>query len=268
MLPPPPSPSLLGSLLWWSSLSQTLPTHLPHRPLCWTKMHCRGGGGLHVAENNPVCVYAYLHVCVRACVCVCVRTCMRACVHACNPVFYTFMCVCVYLCRNASISGRRPSAAWERHVNRWNYSSAWLPSGVHQLFATPATDGPRSSSLLGGRQYDIEAFLVTFEQTMEAYEIDTARWSFMLAPQLTGKAQQAYAAVAADSARVYDNLKAAILRRYNINADTYTGSAFVRPSLGLGRPPRSWPSGCATSPTGGRRLALTAPMPRTFSTSP
>ena len=69
-----------------------------------------------------------------------------------------------------------------------------------------------------GEHDDIEAFLVTFERTMKAYEINTARWSFMLAPQLTGKAQQAYAAMAADS--VYDNLKAAILRQYNINADT------------------------------------------------
>ena len=88
---------------------------------------------------------------------------------------------------------------------------------------------------------DIEAFLITFEQTMEAYEVDTARWSFMLAPQLTGRAQQAYAAVAADSTRMYDNLKVAILRRYNINTDTYTGSAFGRPSLRPGRPPGSWP---------------------------
>ena len=72
-----------------------------------------------------------------------------------------------------------------------------------------------------GERDDIEAFLVTFERTMQAYEVDTARWSFMLAPQLTGKAQQAYAAMAADAARVYENLKAAILRRYNINEDTY-----------------------------------------------
>ena len=71
-----------------------------------------------------------------------------------------------------------------------------------------------------GEGDDMEAFLVTFERTMKAYEINTARWSFMLAPQLTRKAKQAYAAVAADSARVYDTLKAPILRQYNINKDT------------------------------------------------
>ena len=88
-----------------------------------------------------------------------------------------------------------------------------------------------------GERNDIEAFLVTFERTMEAYEVDTARWSFMLAPQLTGKAQQAYAAMAADASRVYDNLKAAILRRYNINADTYR-QRFRAAKLKAGETPR------------------------------
>ena len=109
-----------------------------------------------------------------------------------------------------------------------------------------------------GERDDIEAFLVTFERTMEAYEVDTARWSFMLAPQLTGKAQQAYAAMAADAARVYENLKAAILRRYNINEDTYR-QRFRTAKLKAGETPGSWPFVCATSPTAGRRLALTAP---------
>ena len=112
-----------------------------------------------------------------------------------------------------------------------------------------------------GEGDNIEVFLVTFEQTMEAYEVDTARWSFMLAPQLTGKAQQAYAAVAADSARVYDNLKAVILRRYNINADTYR-QCFRAAKLKAGETPGSWPSNCMTSPTTGRRPALTARTPR------
>ena len=88
-----------------------------------------------------------------------------------------------------------------------------------------------------GEGDDIEAFLVRFERTMKAYEVDTAQWSFMLAPQLTGRAQQAYAAVAASSARVYDNLKAAILRRYNINADTYR-QRFRAAKLKAGETPR------------------------------
>ena len=43
----------------------------------------------------------------------------------------------------------------------------------------------------------------------------------MLAPQLTGKAQKAFAALEDTEAQEYDTLKAAILRRYNISEETY-----------------------------------------------
>ena len=51
-----------------------------------------------------------------------------------------------------------------------------------------------------------EAFLTNFERMIAAYGVDRAQWVYRLAPQLTGKAQQAYAA---------------IMRRYNINVETY-----------------------------------------------
>ena len=56
---------------------------------------------------------------------------------------------------------------------------------------------------------------------MKAYEINKAKWTFRLAPQLTGKAQQAYAALSTDEADNYEALKKAILRRYNIYEETY-----------------------------------------------
>ena len=68
---------------------------------------------------------------------------------------------------------------------------------------------------------DIEAYLKTFERLMEAYEVPKEQWAYRLAPQLTGKAQQAYAAVSSDSTRNYDEVKTTILRRYNINEETY-----------------------------------------------
>ena len=68
---------------------------------------------------------------------------------------------------------------------------------------------------------DIESYLTTFERMMKAYEVDTTRWAFKLAPQLTGRAQQAYAALDPSDAECYTTVKAAILRRYNINAETY-----------------------------------------------
>ena len=62
---------------------------------------------------------------------------------------------------------------------------------------------------------DVEAYLTTFERLMGAHEVDTTRWAYLLAPQLTGRAQQAFAAGS------YEDVKAAILVRYDINDETY-----------------------------------------------
>ena len=56
---------------------------------------------------------------------------------------------------------------------------------------------------------------------MQAYEVDVSRWAYKLAPLLTGKAQQAYAALDLEDAKSYAAVKAAVLRRYNINEETY-----------------------------------------------
>ena len=68
---------------------------------------------------------------------------------------------------------------------------------------------------------DIEAYITTFERVMEVNEVSRERWPFQLAPQLTGKAQQAYAALTPEDAKDYDAVRTAILRRYNINEETY-----------------------------------------------
>ena len=68
---------------------------------------------------------------------------------------------------------------------------------------------------------DIESYLTTFERMMTAYEVDAARWVYKLAPQFTGKAQEAYAALTPNEAQSYPSVKSAILRRYNINDETY-----------------------------------------------
>ena len=56
---------------------------------------------------------------------------------------------------------------------------------------------------------------------MSLYTFDRSRWVAKLAPQLTGHAQQVYAAMPAEEALVYDNVKIAILRRYDINDEMY-----------------------------------------------
>ena len=56
---------------------------------------------------------------------------------------------------------------------------------------------------------------------MTTYEIKQDKWSFKLAPQLIGKAQQAYAALTTEEAADYEKLKKAILIRYDINEESY-----------------------------------------------
>ena len=53
-------------------------------------------------------------------------------------------------------------------------------------------------------------YLTTFERVMEVYEIEKTRWSFKLAPYLSGKAQQAYASLSAEEAAQYDSVKEAV----------------------------------------------------------
>lgn len=68
---------------------------------------------------------------------------------------------------------------------------------------------------------DIESYLTTFERMMREYEVARERWTFRLAPQLTGKAQQAYASLNPEDAADYTILKDAILRCYDISEETY-----------------------------------------------
>ena len=68
---------------------------------------------------------------------------------------------------------------------------------------------------------DIELHLTTFERMMQAYKVDGSRWALKLAPELTGQALQAYASMDPSDAECYDSGKSAILRRFNINNQTY-----------------------------------------------
>ena len=103
---------------------------------------------------------------------------------------------------------------------------------------------------------DIEAFLTTFERMMQVYGVDEACWAYKLAPQLTGKAQQAYAALSAEDAAKYPEVKAAILRRYDINEETYrqrfretrkkTGESYNELVIRLQDQFKKWTMGCKT----------------------
>ena len=57
--------------------------------------------------------------------------------------------------------------------------------------------------------------------TSVGFSSSLGRWAYMLAPQLTGRAQKAFAAMGEDQAGNYDALKKAILKRYNVNEEAY-----------------------------------------------
>ena len=68
---------------------------------------------------------------------------------------------------------------------------------------------------------DVEHFLTTFERLAQAYSWPADLWVLNLAPMLTGKAQSAYASMDKEKARKYQHVKEAILKRYDINEETY-----------------------------------------------
>ena len=72
-----------------------------------------------------------------------------------------------------------------------------------------------------GELEDVEAFLTAFERAVEAHNVEPTQWAALLAPQLTGKALQAYAAMSNEEAKDYGVVKEAIFRRYDINEETY-----------------------------------------------
>ena len=63
---------------------------------------------------------------------------------------------------------------------------------------------------------DIEAYLSTFERMMEAFKLKKTVWAYKLAHQLTGKVQQAFAGLDLSKTVDYDEVKSAILQKYDI----------------------------------------------------
>ena len=82
-------------------------------------------------------------------------------------------------------------------------------------------DGEKIALMKLSDSEDIEAYLTTFERVMTVQSVPEERWAYILAPQLTGKAQQAFAALSTEAAGVYKDVRTAILRRYNISEETY-----------------------------------------------
>ncbi len=92
---------------------------------------------------------------------------------------------------------------------------------VKESQASDAHNSPNVKLVQLTEKDNVEAYLVTFERIMGAHKIAEDRWAHYLAPQLTGKAQLAFAALpSADSAK-YAAIKTAILARYDVNEESY-----------------------------------------------
>ena len=63
--------------------------------------------------------------------------------------------------------------------------------------------------------------MMTFERSMEAHEIERTKWLVLLAPQLTEKVQQAYAALSSEDLKNFVKVREAIFKCYDINEETY-----------------------------------------------
>lgn len=68
---------------------------------------------------------------------------------------------------------------------------------------------------------DIEHYLLTFERLAEVYQWPKEDWAIHLIPLLTGKARSAFVAMDPSHSQDYDCVKTAILKKYEINAETY-----------------------------------------------
>ena len=96
----------------------------------------------------------------------------------------------------------------EREADRRQYEE--LIRGLMERRPWRIEVGPESLKLTKlGENDDIEAFLTTFERAVEAHGVEGDKWAAILAPQLTGKARLAYAAMSDQDARHYDRVKAA-----------------------------------------------------------
>ena len=103
---------------------------------------------------------------------------------------------------------------------------------------------------------DIEAFLTTFKRLMSIYHIEEGRWVAKLVPQLSGRAQQAYAAMSSDDTLVYTEVKKAILQRYDISEETYPqcfrearckdGEPYIELATRMSDLFRKWTADCST----------------------
>lgn len=112
--------------------------------------------------------------------------------------------------------------------------------------AAPAAEVVPAVGPMGGRHGlipkledgdDVEQYLTTFERLASAYRWPRREWAVLLVPYLTGKARSAYVAMDMIDALDYDNVKQAILHKYEIDEEVYR-RRFREPDIQPGETPR------------------------------
>ncbi|XP_067939845.1 LOW QUALITY PROTEIN: uncharacterized protein [Watersipora subatra] len=68
---------------------------------------------------------------------------------------------------------------------------------------------------------DMDSYLQRFEWIAENYQWDKAEWSFHLSQYLKGKATETYTRMVAENRKDYDQVKEALLKRYNFTEEGY-----------------------------------------------
>ena len=86
---------------------------------------------------------------------------------------------------------------------------------------SPKTKLPKPTLQKLTQTDNVEHFLATFERIAVQQKWPKDVWATQVAGLLSGKALAAYAALTPEDAVVYDTVKGAILRRYEINEETY-----------------------------------------------
>ena len=84
---------------------------------------------------------------------------------------------------------------------------------------------------------DVEQYLTTFERLATAYRWPKEQWAVYLVPHLSGKARSAYVAMDINESMDYDNVKEAILAKYEMNEEMYR-QRFREPDVRPGETPR------------------------------
>ncbi len=68
---------------------------------------------------------------------------------------------------------------------------------------------------------DIENYLRRYERLARTWRWPEEEWSYRLVPLLTGQALEAYLAMDEEQAEIYEDLKEALLEKFNISPETY-----------------------------------------------